>query len=138
MSQKKTPPWKIMILSLLLTAVLYVGGVVLITFLTVQGYWSEERVFPALTALALLSALIGGIAAGRGKGGFIGGLSNAALFGLLLALLSFACWQGMTVQGIGLLSAVLAGGVAAGLMNRKVGKRHKKQLVKSHKKARSA
>lgn len=135
MARKKTSPWKMPLLSLLLTVALYGGGVLLITLLVIGGYIPEGRIAPALTALALLVSLVGGVATGRGSAGARGSLVNTALFSGVLLLLCFACWQGITPQGLILLTAILLGGAVAGLFRRKVGKRPGKRLVKSYKKA---
>lgn len=137
MSAKKIQPWKTLLLSLLLTAALYGGGVLLIALLMVRGTLGEERTVPALAVLALLSALVGGSVAGRGRLGPGAGLLNAVLFCVLLAGIGLAVWEELTSRGLFLLGAFLVGGALSALIGRKVGKQNGKRLVRSHKKARS-
>lgn len=132
-SVKKVPLWKTLTISLALTAAVYGAGVLLVTLLTLRGSLGEERVFPALTLLALLASLSGGLAAGKGGAGPRGSLANAGLFCGLLTLLCLGLWQGITRQGVILLSALLLGGLTAALIWGKVGKRPGRRLVKSHK-----
>lgn len=138
MSAKKAAPWKTLLLGLLLTALLYGGGVLLIAWLTVRGTVGEDRTFSLLAALALTAALLGGTAAGKGRLGAKGSLINAALFGGALVLIGLGSWQEITASGLILLGMLLTGGVLAALICGKVGKRPGKRLVKTHKKARCA
>lgn len=136
MSAKKAATWKALLLSLLLTALVYGGGALLITLLTVQGTVGEERTFPLLAALAVVSALLGGTAAGKGRLGARGCLLNAVLFGGALVAVGLGGWDEITASGLILLGMLLTGGALAALICGKVGKQPGKRLVKTHKKAR--
>ena len=122
MSGKKRPVWGILLLGLAVTAAVDMAGVLLVTLLTVRGMIGEER------AVRLLAK--------TGKLGVAGALVNSALFGVLLVLLGYGIWDGVTVQGLPVLVMVLLGGFLSWLAGRKVGKRPGKRLVKSNKKLR--
>lgn len=138
MSAKKAAAWKTLLLSLLVTMLVYGGGILLIALLTVRGTVGEERTLPLLAALALLSTLLGGMAAGKERLGAKGSLINSLLFGGILASAGLGHWQEITASGLILLGMLLTGGVLAALICGKVGKRPGKRLVKTHKKARCA
>ena len=136
MSGKKRPVWGILLLGLVVTAAVDMAGVLLVTLLTVRGMIGEERAVPLLAAAALASSFAGGCIAKTGKLGVAGTLANSALFGVLLVLLGYGIWDGVTVQGLPVLVMVLLGGFLSWLAGRKVGKRPGKRLVKSNKKLR--
>ena len=134
MSGKKRPVWGIPLLGLAVTAAVDMAGVLLVTLLTVRGITGEGKAVPLLAAAALAATFIGGCVAGTGILGAAGALVNSALFGVLLVLLGFGVWDGVTARGLPVLAMVLLGGLLSWLAGRKVGKRPGKRLVKSNKK----
>ena len=134
MAGKKTMGWRQVLLGLAVTAAVDLAGVLLTTLLVIRGTVGEGSEVPLLAGAALCAAFAGGLAAGSGGAGGTGALLNAGVFGGLLVLICFSAWEGITVHGLILLAMVLLGGMLAGAVRRKVGKRPGKRLVKSHKK----
>ena len=89
---------------------------------------------PLLAGAALCAAFTGGMIAGGGGADAAGALLHTGLFGVLLVLICFGAWEGVTIHGLILLAMVLLGGLLSGAVRGKVGKRRRKGLVKSHKK----
>ena len=134
MSGKKKPAGKRIALCLLLSAAVDGLGVLLVTLLTVRGAVGEGGGLPLLAGAALCAAFTGGMIAGGGGAGAAGALLHTGLFGVLLVLICFGAWEGVTIHGLILLAMVLLGGLLSGAVRGKVGKRRRKGLVKSHKK----
>ena len=130
MSGKKTMGWRSILLGLAAAMAVDLLGVLLVTLLTV----GEGSGFPLLAVAALCAAFTGGMIAGGGGAGAAGALLHTGLFGVLLVLICFGAWEGVTIHGLILLAMVLLGGLLSGAVRGKVGKRRRKGLVKSHKK----
>ena len=134
MSGKKTMGWKSILLGLAAAMTVDLLGVLLVTLLTVRGAVGEGSGFPLLAVAALCAAFTGGMIAGGGGVDAAGALLHTGLFGVLLVLICFGAWEGVTIHGLILLAMVLLGGLLSGAVRGKVGKRRRKGLVKSHKK----
>ena len=131
MSGKKTMGWRSILLGLAAAMAVDLLGVLLVTLLTVRGAVGEGSGLPLLAGAALCAAFTGGMITG---GGGAGALLHTGLFGVLLVLICFGAWEGVTIHGLILLAMVLLGGLLSGAVRGKVGKRRRKGLVKSHKK----
>ena len=134
MSGKKTMGWRSILLGLAAAMAVDLLGVLLVTLLTVRGAVGEGSGFPLLAGAALCAAFTGGMIAGGGGAGATGALLHTGLFGVLLVLICFVAWEGVTIHGLILLAMVLLGGLLSGAVRGKVGKHRRKGLVKSHKK----
>lgn len=134
MSGKKTMGWRSILLGLAAAMAVDLLGVLLVTLLTVRGAVGEGSGFPLLAGAALCAAFTGGMIAGGGGAGAAGALLHTGLFGVLLVLICFGAWEGVTIHGLILLAMVLLGGLLSGAVRGKVGERRRKGLVKSHKK----
>ena len=134
MSGKKTMGWKSILLGLTAAMAVDLLGVLLVTLLTVRGAVGEGSGLPLLAGAALCAAFTGGMIAGGGGAGAAGALLHTGLFGVLLVLICFGAWEGVTIHGLILLAMVLLGGLLSGAVRGKVGKHRRKGLVKSHKK----
>ena len=134
MSGKKTMGWKSILLGLAAAMAVDLLGVLLVTLLTVRGAVGEGSGLPLLAGAALCAAFTGGMIAGGGGVGAAGALLHTGLFGVLLVLICFGAWEGVTIHGLILLAMVLLGGLLSGAFRGKVGKHRRKGLVKSHKK----
>lgn len=134
MSGKKTMGWKSILLGLTAAMAVDLLGVLLVTLLTVRGAVGEGSGLPLLAGAALCAAFTGGMIAGGGGAGAAAALLHTGLFGVLLVLICFGAWEGVTIHGLILLAMVLLGGLLSGAVRGKVGKRRRKGLVKSYKK----
>ena len=134
MSGKKTMGWRSSLLGLAAAMAVDLLGVLLVTLLTVRGAVGEGSGLPLLAGAALCAAFTGGMIAGGGGAGAAGALLHTGLFGVLLVLICFGAWEGVTIHGLILLAMVLLGGLLSGAVRGKVGKRRRKGLVKSYKK----
>ena len=134
MSGKKTMGWKSILLGLAAAMAVDLLGVLLVTLLTVRGAVGEGSGLPLLAGATLCAAFTGGMIAGGGGAGAAGALLHTGLFGVLLVLICFGAWDGVTIHGLILLAMVLLGGLLSGAVRGKVGKHRRKGLVKSHKK----
>ena len=134
MSGKKTMGWRSILLGLAAAMAVVLLGVLLVTLLTVRGAVGEGSGLPLLAGAALCAAFTGGMIAGGGGVGAAGALLHTGLFGVLLVLICFGAWEGVTIHGLILLAMVLLGGLLSGAVRGKVGKRRRKGLVKAHKK----
>lgn len=134
MSGKKTMGWKSILLGLTAAMAVDLLGVLLVTLLTVRGAVGEGSGLPLLAGAALCAAFTGGMIAGGGGAGAAAALLHTGLFGVLLVLICFGAWEGVTIHGLILLAMVLLGGLLSGAVRGKVGKHRRKGLVKSHKK----
>ena len=134
MSGKKTMGWKSILLGLTAAMAVDLLGVLLVTLLTVRGAVGEGSGLPLLAGAALCAEFTGGMIAGGGGAGAAAALLHTGLFGVLLVLICFGAWEGVTIHGLILLAMVLLGGLLSGAVRGKVGKHRRKGLVKSHKK----
>ena len=134
MSGKKSMRWKNVLLGLAAAMAVDLLGVLLAALLVIRGVVGEGSGFPLLAGAALCAAFAGGMIAGGGGAGAAGALLHTGIFGILLVLICFSAWEGVTVHGLILLAMVLLGGLLSGAVRGKVGKRRRKGLVKSHKK----
>ena len=134
MSGKKTMGWRSILLGLAAAMTVDLLGVLLVTLLTVRGAVGEGSGLPLLAGAALCAAFTGGMIAGGGGADAAGALLHTGLFGVLLVLICFGAWEGVTIHGLILLAMVLLGGLLSGAVRGKVGKHRKKRLVKTNKK----
>lgn len=110
---------------------LYLVLQLLLALLTVKGALPEAKLFHAQVCTAVLAVLPGGIYAGRHSG--LGALTAAMLVAAGVAvtalLLGLLIWDGIAQTaetGIRLL-AMAAGGVLAGLLSARGGKKRRKK-----------
>ncbi|MDY5613570.1 hypothetical protein [Dysosmobacter sp.] len=108
----------------------YLAGVLLLALLVVKGVVPERAAFPAVAVLCLLGALSGGGVAARGTpwGPLPAALLNTALFAAVLLVVGLACWpDGVGGRGVVLLLCALGGGLAAGVLGGRRGRRRKRK-----------
>ena len=108
----------------------YLAGVLLLALLVVKGVVPERAAFPAVAVICLLGALSGGGVAARGTpwGPLPAALLNTALFAAVLLVVGLACWpDGVGGRGVVLLLCALGGGLAAGVLGGRRGRRRKRK-----------
>lgn len=130
-SQKKSAPWMLFAKGILLAMVLYVALQLLLALLTAKAVLPEKHIYQIQVVTCLLSVLAGGLfSAKRSSGGtLLSALIVAGGFAILQLLVGFLAFDGIawTKHGMGLLLAVLCGGVLAGLLSSKKGRRQRKK-----------
>ena len=103
----------------------------LLALLAVKGVLPEDRAFPAVAAVCALAALLGGLycAARCPWGTLVSGLACGATMAAVLAALGLLCWQRVDWMGRGgvVLLCALGGGLLAGLLGWKGGRRVRKR-----------
>ena len=111
----------------LLSAGVYVSGLLLLGLLLTKGSISERNVFPWVGALCILASLSGGLLAVRKTAWKAAGLLTGVLFALLLLAVGLLGWRdGIAWLGQGglLLLYALCGGVGVTLLS---GRRRRKR-----------
>lgn len=116
----------------LLALGVYLGVLLVLALLLVRGVVGEEGALPMVAACAAVAAFCGGLWCVRSCpwGRLPSALAGAVGFGGVLACVAL-CWKdGAAWTGSGgvVLACVLAGGVLAGLVGRRRGKRVKKAV----------
>lgn len=129
--RQKTAPWVLFARSAVLAMGIYLLGLLLLALLLVNGTLPEKCAFPVTAVLCVLATACGGVWAGRGAG--LGPLPAAlvvtAIFAGILVLVGLAVWEQIawTGQGGVLLLCVLAGGLSAGVLGSRRGRRVKRK-----------
>lgn len=132
--KKQSPNGLVFLKGLLLSLGIYLLGQLLVTLLAVKGVLGEEGMFPAVAALCLLAALAGGILCARRPvwGALPSAMVCAALFAAVLAAVGILCWEdgiAWTGQGGILMLCALTGGLAAGLLGGRHGKKKRRKIA---------
>ncbi len=129
--RKQASPAIVVLQGTLAALGIYLLFQLLLALLLVKGVLPETSMFPSVAAACVLAAFTGGlVTAGRIPWGTLaGGMLCACGFGAVLVLVGLGFWEGVTWTGRGgiLLLCVLAGGVLAGLLGSKRGRRVKKR-----------
>jgi putative membrane protein (TIGR04086 family) len=134
-TRKQTAVWMVFLQGIALASVIYLGAVLLAALLAVKGALPERNVFPVIAAACVLAAMAGGLRCVWSSpiGRLPSGLLCSAGFGVALLGVGLLCWEGgVTWTGRGgiLLLCVLAGGVLAGLLGGKRGRRVKRKMTR--------
>lgn len=131
-SKKQSAPWVAFVQGTLLSLALYLLLQMLMALLLVKAVLPEEKSFLVVSIVCALCAFIGGLFCIRRSsiGKLPSGLISAAGFAVLLIVIGLLCWNGITWMGQGgiLLLCALAGGVLAGLLGGKRGRRVKHKI----------
>ena len=109
---------------------IYLAGILPLALLVVKGAVPERAAFPAVAVLCLLGTLSGGVVTARRTpwGPLSAALLNTALFAAVLLVVGLACWpDGIGSRGVILLLCALGGGLAAGLLGGRRGRRRKRK-----------
>ena len=112
------------------SVIVYLAGILLLALLVVKGAVPERAAFPAVAVLCLLGTLSGGVVTARRTpwGPLSAALLNTALFAAVLLVVGLACWpDGIGSRGVILLLCALGGGLAAGLLGGRRGRRRKRK-----------
>ncbi|MBE6963080.1 MAG: hypothetical protein E7443_00575 [Ruminococcaceae bacterium] len=133
--QKTSSVWVVLLRSLVVAMILYMGGAAVLALLLVKGVLPETAAFPVLAVLCVAAAVFGGGLCARSLtwGTLPASLAAAALFAAVLlgvgaAFLRGIAWSAhggvllLCVAGGGLLSGLLGGGRTKGKRKRKKGK----------------
>lgn len=129
MSKKQSAPWMIFLQGIFLSLGLYLILQLLLALLLVKAVVPEANCFMVLLALCGLSSLVGGLYCARRSawGTLSSSLIVTAGFAALLVSVGILGYDGVTWTGQGgaLLLAALIGGILAGLLAGKRGRRVK-------------
>ena len=127
--KKQTSPGISILYGILVALGTYLLFQLLAALLLVKGVLPEESAFPIIAGACVFSAFAGGmVCAGRVPWGtLVGGLAAACGFALVLVSAGLGIWGSISWTGKGgiQLLCILAGGVLAGLLGRKRGRRVK-------------
>ena len=105
----------------------------LLALLMVRSAIPESAMFPAVGVCCGIASLVCGVCCSKCFP--MGTLPNALIgsggFGLILLVIGFFSWDGITWMGHGgiLLLCVLLGGILAGLFSNRTGKRQKRRRI---------
>ena len=129
--RQQTAQWVVFARSTLLAMGIYLLGLLLLALLLVNGTLPEKCAFPVTAVLCVLATACGGVWAARGTslGPLPAALLVSAAFAGILVLVGLAAWERInwTGQGGVLLLCVLAGGLSAGVMGSRRGRRVKRK-----------
>lgn len=128
--KKRTATGVVLVQGTAVAAGVYLAGVLLLALLVVKGAVPERAAFPAVAALCLLGALSGGgmVARRTPWGPLPAALLNTVLFAAVLLVVGLACWpDGIGGRGVILLLFALGGGLTAGLLGGRRGRRRKRK-----------
>lgn len=130
--RKQPAAWPVFGRGILLSLASYLVLLLLLTLLLVKGALGEEGAFPMIAAACVISAMAGGLLCARsGPWGTLPcAMVSVAGFAAVLAALGMLCWaEGVTWAGRGgvLLLCALGGGLLAGLLGGKRGRRVKRK-----------
>lgn len=129
--RKPATPWLIFVQGILLALGIYLLEQLLVALLLVRGTLPEQSVFPVVAVTCLLAALAGGISCVRRSawGRLPSGLLAAGGFAAVLIAVGLLSWEGITWTGHGgiLLLCALAGGLLAGVLGGRQGRRVKRK-----------
>lgn len=128
--KRRTAAGVVLLQGAAVSVAVYLVGILLLALLAVKGAVPERASFPAVAFLCLLGALGGGMVTARGTpwGPLPAALLNTALFAAVLLVAGLACWpDGIGGRGVVLLVCALGGGLAAGLLGARRGRRRKRK-----------
>lgn len=133
MEKKTRPAGATIAVGALVSLCVYVGLLLPVAALLVRGAVGESAALPLVLASGLLASFAGGVicVGWCPWGRMTCGLAGAAAFAAAVACVSAACWrEGVDWLGGGLpvLCAILGGGVLAGMLGRKRGRRVKRPV----------
>ena len=128
--KRRTAAGVVLLQGAAVSVILYLAGILLLALLVVKGAVPERAAFPAVAVLCLLGTLSGGVVTARRTpwGPLSAALLNTALFAAVLLVVGLACWpDGIGSRGVILLLCALGGGLAAGLLSGRRGRRRKRK-----------
>ena len=128
--KRRTAAGVVLLQGAAVSVIVYLAGILLLALLVVKGAVPERAAFPAVAVLCLLGTLSGGVVTARRTpwGPLSAALLNTALFAAVLLVMGLACWpDGIGSRGVILLLCALGGGLAAGLLGGRRGRRRKRK-----------
>ena len=128
--KRRTAAGVVLLQGTAVSVIVYLTGILLLALLVVKGAVPERAAFPAVAVLCLLGTLSGGVVTARRTpwGPLSAALLNTALFAAVLLVVGLACWpDGIGSRGVILLLCALGGGLAAGLLGGRRGRRRKRK-----------
>ena len=128
--KRRTAAGVVLLQGAAVSVIVYLAGILLLALLVVKGAVPERAAFPAVAVLCLLGTLSGGVVTARRTpwGPLSAALLNTALFAAVLLVVGLACWpDGIGSRGVILLRCALGGGLAAGLLSGRRGRRRKRK-----------
>lgn len=128
--KRRTAAGVVLLQGAAVSVIVYLAGILLLALLVVKGAVPERVAFPAVAVLCLLGTLSGGVVTARRTpwGPLSAALLNTALFAAVLLVVGLACWpDGIGSRGVILLLCALGGGLAAGLLSGRRGRRRKRK-----------
>ena len=128
--KRRTAAGVVLLQGAAVSVIVYLAGILLLALLVVKGAVLERAAFPAVAVLCLLGTLSGGVVTARRTpwGPLSAALLNTALFAAVLLVVGLACWpDGIGSRGVILLLCALGGGLAAGLLSGRRGRRRKRK-----------
>ena len=128
--KRRTTAGAVLLQGAAVSVIVYLAGILLLALLVVKGAVPERAAFPAVAVLCLLGTLSGGVVTVRRTpwGPLSAALLNTALFAAVLLVVGLACWpDGIGSRGVILLLCALGGGLAAGLLSGRRGRRRKRK-----------
>lgn len=128
--KRRTAAGVVLLQGAAVSVIVYLAGILLLALLVVKGAVPERAAFPAVAVLCLLGTLSGGVVTARRTpwGPLSAALLNTALFAAVLLVVGLACWpDGIGSRGVILLLCALGGGLAAGLLGGRRGRRRKRK-----------
>ena len=128
--KRRTAAGVVLLQGAAVSVIVYLAGILLLALLVVKGAVPERAAFPAVAVLCLLGTLSGGVVTARRTpwGPLSAALLNTALFAEVLLVVGLACWpDGIGSRGVILLLCALGGGLAAGLLGGRRGRRRKRK-----------
>ena len=128
--KRRTAAGVVLLQGAAVSVIVYLAGILLLALLVVKGAVPERAAFPAAAVLCLLGTLSGGVVTARRTpwGPLSAALLNTALFAAVLLVVGLACWpDGIGSRGVILLLCALGGGLAAGLLSGRRGRRRKRK-----------
>ena len=128
--KRRTAAGVVLLQGAAVSVIVYLAGILLLALLVVKGAVPERAAFPAVAVLCLLGTLSGGVVTARRTpwGPLSAALLNTALFAAVLLVVGLACWpDGIGSRGVILLLCAVGGGLAAGLLGGRRGRRRKRK-----------
>ena len=128
--KRRTAAGVVLLQGAAVSVIVYLAGILLLALLVVKGAVPERAAFPAVAVLCLLGTRSGGVVTARRTpwGPLSAALLNTALFAAVLLVVGLACWpDGIGSRGVILLLCALGGGLAAGLLSGRRGRRRKRK-----------
>ena len=128
--KRRTAAGVVLLQGAAVSVIVYLAGILLLALLVVKGAVPERAAFPAVAVLCLLGTLSGCVVTARRTpwGPLSAALLNTALFAAVLLVVGLACWpDGIGSRGVILLLCALGGGLAAGLLGGRRGRRRKRK-----------